>query len=77
MLWGDGHVDATDKQRRADFDNISPPDYLLGFNEPDCAGNGNSADLKPSTAATLWNGAFKEKVGSNTIVGSPSPCGKS
>ncbi|MCJ1445695.1 MAG: hypothetical protein MMC23_006200 [Stictis urceolatum] len=73
-LWGGGHVDSTDAERHSQLLALSTkPDWLLGFNEPDC-GPRASANLQPEDAAKVWNSDLKLKIGSNAKVGSPAPC---
>ncbi|KAF5692084.1 glycoside superfamily [Fusarium denticulatum] len=46
MLWGGGHNVQEDAKRFASFQKLaSTPQYLLGFNEPDCTGQDTSANL--------------------------------
>ncbi|WVW87143.1 hypothetical protein I302_109200 [Kwoniella bestiolae CBS 10118] len=74
MLWGAGTVDSTDSSRLDVFKAItSAPQYIMGFEEPDCSTWG-SANIDVSTAAGLWNtliGPFKAK--GSTLI-SPSMC---
>ncbi|WWC66085.1 uncharacterized protein I303_108707 [Kwoniella dejecticola CBS 10117] len=74
MLWGAGTVDSTDASRLDVFKAISStPQYIMGFEEPDCSTWG-SANIDVSTAAGLWNtliGPWKAK--GSTLI-SPSMC---
>lgn len=43
MLWGAGTVDSTDASRLASFKALSStPEYIIGFEEPDCSTPGSS-----------------------------------
>lgn len=43
MLWGAGTVDSTDASRLAAFKALtSTPEYIIGFEEPDCSTPGSS-----------------------------------
>ncbi|KAG5220304.1 Glyco-hydro-cc domain-containing protein [Salix suchowensis] len=54
MLWGAGTVDAQDAKRYAQFKKLtSPPPYVLGFEEPDCEGNG-SAGMSVDDGVYQW-----------------------
>jgi hypothetical protein len=47
--------------------------YVLGFEEPDCAAGGGSAGIDVGTAAALWNQVVAPK-GVGALLGSPSMC---
>lgn len=43
MLWGAGTVDSTDASRLAAFQALTTaPQYIIGFEEPDCSTSGSS-----------------------------------
>ncbi|WWC73899.1 uncharacterized protein I206_107871 [Kwoniella pini CBS 10737] len=74
MLWGDGDVDAADASRLAVFKAITTaPQYIMGFEEPDCSTYGSS-NIAVGAAAALWNALIgKWKAQGSTLL-SPSMC---
>ncbi len=74
MLWGDGTADAQDAKRYAQFQKLpSPPPYVLGFEEPDCEGNG-SAGMSVDDGVYQWEKMIAPLKASGTKLGSPAMC---
>ncbi|KAL4258327.1 Alkali-sensitive linkage protein [Pleurotus pulmonarius] len=74
MLWGDGTADAQDAKRYAQFQKLpSPPPYVLGFEEPDCEGNG-SAGMSVDNGVYQWEKMIAPLKASGTKLGSPAMC---
>lgn len=79
MLWGDGHRGSlqNDASRFAQFTSTwsasHAPDYVLGFNEPDCSSS-DSSDLAVSTAASVWNRYLAPLGNVGTLLVSPAMC---
>lgn len=75
MLWGGGTADSTDATRLADFRSLTwQPDYVLGFEEPDCKSGSGSADMSVASAAKLWNELIVPHGERGALLGSPSMC---
>lgn len=76
MLWGDGTADAQDAKRYAQFKKLaSPPPFVLGFEEPDCEGNG-SAGMSVDDGVYQWEKMIAPLKASGTKLGSPAMCSK-
>ncbi|WWC92615.1 uncharacterized protein L201_007574 [Kwoniella dendrophila CBS 6074] len=74
MLWGAGNVDGTDSTRLNVFKAITTaPQYILGFEEPDCSTWG-SANVDVGTAAALWNSLIGPWKAKGSTLLSPSMC---
>lgn len=75
MLWGSGHNGNEDAKRFAEFQKMTTvPEYLLGFNEPDCTGWDTSANMDVSEGTSLWNSMIVPKGNEGALLGSPSMC---
>ncbi|KAJ7678904.1 glycosyl hydrolase catalytic core-domain-containing protein [Mycena polygramma] len=75
MLWGGGSADSTDASRLAQFKKISAaPQYMLGFEEPDCAAGGGSAGMSVSDGVQIWEQYIAPFKSKGTKLGSPSMC---
>ncbi|KAL2213641.1 hypothetical protein CC79DRAFT_1352472 [Sarocladium strictum] len=75
MLWGDGQNGPQDSKRFSDFSNMKEtPNYLLGFNEPDCSGQDISAHMGVPDGVRVWNQMIVPKGNSGALLGSPSMC---
>lgn len=75
MLWGDGQNGPEDAARYAEFQKgIPQPDYLLGFNEPDCSGEDTSADMTVAEGVSEWNQYIAPYGDNGALLGSPSMC---
>ncbi|KAF4338637.1 hypothetical protein FBEOM_7454 [Fusarium beomiforme] len=75
MLWGNGHNGQQDAERFARFQTLKKaPQYLLGFNEPDCKGQDTSANMKVDDAVNLWNQMIVPHGNKGALLGSPSMC---
>ncbi|KAH8171774.1 glycosyl hydrolase catalytic core domain-containing protein [Sarocladium implicatum] len=75
MLWGNGQNGPKDAQRFSDFRNMEEtPEYLLGFNEPDCSGQDISANMGVSDGVKVWNEMIVPKGNQGALLGSPSMC---
>jgi hypothetical protein len=74
MLWGNGTVDAQDKERLTTFEDLSTvPDYVLGFEEPDCDSSG-SADMSVHDGVSKWESLIAPLGKKGSKLGSPSMC---
>lgn len=74
MLWGDGTADAQDAKRYTLFKKLAaPPPYVLGFEEPDCEGNG-SAGMSVDDGVYQWEKMIAPLKASGTKLGSPAMC---
>lgn len=74
MLWGDGEHTALDGQRFRDFQNLhETPQYVLGFNEPDCPGP-DSASMSVDKGVSVWNRYIAPKGRAGALLGSPAMC---
>jgi hypothetical protein len=57
MLWGGGYVDGTDAERFEAFKSLEgQPEFIIAFEEPDCAAGGGSAGMD------IWSGAFPQSI---------------
>jgi len=75
MLWGGGNADSTDASRLAAFKKITnAPQYMLGFEEPDCASGGGSAGTSVSDGVQVWEQYIAPFKAKGTKLGSPSMC---
>jgi len=75
MLWGGGNADSTDASRFAAFKKITnAPQYMLGFEEPDCASGGGSAGMSVSDGVQIWEQYIAPFKAKGTKLGSPSMC---
>jgi hypothetical protein len=75
MLWGDGQNGDEDAKRFKEFQaGIPQPQYLLGFNEPDCTGRDTSANMNIKNGYQYWNQYIAPKGNSGALLGSPSMC---
>lgn len=75
MLWGDGDNGEEDQKRWQEFQTLSEaPQYLLGFNEPDCQGADTSASMTVEKAVQVWNDNIVPWGEKGSLLGSPSMC---
>ncbi|KAK7757535.1 hypothetical protein SLS62_000550 [Diatrype stigma] len=75
MLWGSGNNGEQDAARFAAFQQLSSaPQYLLGFNEPDCSGADTSANMSVDEGVSLWNQLIAPWGDQGSLLGSPSMC---
>ncbi|KAF4986816.1 hypothetical protein FGRMN_10663 [Fusarium graminum] len=75
MLWGSGKNGPQDSKRFTAFKNLEEePQYVLGFNEPDCSGQDTSAKMTVSKGVSLWNSLIVPKGNSGALLGSPAMC---
>jgi len=75
MLWGVGTADSTDATRLAQFKRItSAPQYVLGYEEPDCPPGSGSAGLSVSAGVSDWNALIAPLGKKGSLLGSPSMC---
>ncbi|EXF75866.1 hypothetical protein CFIO01_11381 [Colletotrichum fioriniae PJ7] len=75
MLWGNGQNGPRDSKRFSDFGKLTEtPQYLLGFNEPDCKGQDTSANMKVSNAVEVWNNRIAPYGSKGSLIGSPAMC---
>ncbi|KAJ6531889.1 glycosyl hydrolase catalytic core-domain-containing protein [Mycena capillaripes] len=75
MLWGGGSADSADASRLAAFKKITQaPQYMLGFEEPDCASGGGSAGMSVSEGVQIWEQYIAPFKAKGTKLGSPSMC---
>jgi hypothetical protein len=78
MLWGGGGADSADASRLAAFKKITQaPQYMLGFEEPDCASGGGSAGMSVSDGVQIWEQYIAPFKAKGTKLGSPSMCSTS
>ncbi|ADV21461.1 hypothetical protein I305_03533 [Cryptococcus gattii E566] len=74
MLWGAGTVDSTDASRLAAFKALtSTPEYIIGFEEPDCSTPGSS-NIAVADAASLWDSTIAPWKAKGSTLISPSMC---
>lgn len=80
VLWGDGHVDAQDRQRFEYFRDVTSKrtdlPYVMGFYEPDCNTFGSSNIPNVDHAVELWEKLVAPLKARGTKLGSPSMCSK-
>ncbi|KAF7336698.1 Glyco-hydro-cc domain-containing protein [Mycena venus] len=75
MLWGGGSADGTDASRLAAFEQITQaPQYMLGFEEPDCPSGGGSAGMSVADGVASWEKNIAPFKAKGTKLGSPSMC---
>ena len=75
MLWGDGTVDAQDKERLTVFEDLSTvPTYVLGYEEPDCDSGSGSADMSVHDGVSKWESLIAPLGKKGSKLGSPSMC---
>ncbi|KAK5996163.1 hypothetical protein PT974_04591 [Cladobotryum mycophilum] len=75
MLWGAGNNGKQDAARFQEFQHLSSaPQYLLGFNEPDCSGADTSANIAVDKGVSLWNSMIVPWGQKGSLLGSPSMC---
>ncbi|KAJ7030429.1 glycosyl hydrolase catalytic core-domain-containing protein [Mycena alexandri] len=75
MLWGGGSADGADSSRLAAFEKITTaPQYMLGFEEPDCPSGGGSAGMSVSEGVSVWEAHIAPFKAKGTKLGSPSMC---
>lgn len=78
MLWGSGKVDATDAKRLAQFKRLvsssSRPQFVLGYEEPDCVSGSGSSGMSVDEGVRLWEALIAPLRKRGTKVGSPSMC---
>ncbi|WVQ75762.1 hypothetical protein IAR50_005393 [Cryptococcus sp. DSM 104548] len=74
MLWGAGTVDDTDASRLAAFQAITDtPQWIIGFEEPDCSTDGSS-NIGVSDAVTIWENNIAQWKSKGSLLLSPSMC---
>lgn len=75
MLWGNGTVDAQDKERLTAFEDLSTvPAYVLGYEEPDCESGSGSADMSVHDGVSKWESLIAPLGKKGSKLGSPSMC---
>lgn len=75
MLWGNGTVDAQDKERLTAFEDLSTvPAYVLGYEEPDCDSGSGSADMSVHDGVSKWESLIAPLGKKGCKLGSPSMC---
>ncbi|KAJ6513161.1 glycosyl hydrolase catalytic core-domain-containing protein [Mycena sanguinolenta] len=75
MLWGGGTADSTDASRLAAFSDITQaPQYMIGFEEPDCPSGGGSAGMSVSEGVSVWESKIAPFQSKGTKLVSPSMC---
>lgn len=75
MLWGAGHADGQDSARLAAFKSLTyTPEYVIGFEEPDCPAGSGSAGIDVATAAQVWNEYVAPLGEKGSVLLSPSMC---
>lgn len=75
MLWGSGNNGQEDASRFAEFQDLTDaPQFLLGFNEPDCSGADVSANMDVGQGVQLWNDLITPWGEKGSLLGSPSMC---
>lgn len=78
MLWGSGHADATDAKRLKQFQRLSSsssrPQYVLGYEEPDCKSGGGSSGMSVDQGVKEWEALIAPLKRRGTKIGSPSMC---
>jgi hypothetical protein len=77
MLWGDGTVSDGDALRYQEFLNLTTtPQYILGYEEPDCSPP-DSSDIASDKGAEVWNEVIAPWAEKGSLLGSPSMCSTS
>jgi hypothetical protein len=75
MLWGNGTIDAQDKERLTAFEDLSTvPAYVLGYEEPDCDSGSGSADMSVHDGVSKWESLIAPLGRKGSKLGSPSMC---
>jgi hypothetical protein len=75
MLWGGGDADSTDASRLAAFKDITQaPQYMIGFEEPDCPSGGGSAGMSVAEGVSAWEQYIAPFQAKGTKLVSPSMC---
>ncbi|WVQ99352.1 hypothetical protein IAU59_006485 [Kwoniella sp. CBS 9459] len=75
MIWGGGSADGVDAARLEAFKNLAHvPEYIIGFEEPDCAAGSGSAGMDVQTAISIWNQYVVPKGEAGSILVGPSMC---
>ncbi|KAF9533732.1 hypothetical protein CPB83DRAFT_406199 [Crepidotus variabilis] len=75
MLWGDGTADRQDADRLATFKKLTTvPQFLLGFEEPDCASGHGSAGMTVQQGVDAWEKYIAPMKAKGALLGSPSMC---
>jgi Glycosyl hydrolase catalytic core len=75
MLWGGGHADPTDASRLTLFKEMTTaPEYVLGFEEPDCPSGSGSAGMSVSDGVSLWESLIAPLKSKGTLLVSPAMC---
>ena len=75
MLWGNGTVDAQDKERLTAFEDLlTVPAYVLGYEEPDCDSGSGSADMSVHDGVSKWESLIAPLGKKGSKLGSPSMC---
>lgn len=75
MLWGIGQNGEEDAKRFSEFQQgIPQPEYLLGFNEPDCNGADTSANMNVDQGVQNWNQYIAPYGANGAKLGSPAMC---
>ena len=75
MLWGNGTLDAQDRERLNAFEDLSTvPAYVLGYEEPDCGSGSGSADMSVHDGVSKWESLIAPLGRKGSKLGSPSMC---
>ncbi|WWC89405.1 uncharacterized protein L201_004329 [Kwoniella dendrophila CBS 6074] len=75
MIWGGGTADGDDASRLAAFKDMNyVPQYIIGFEEPDCPAGSGSAGMDVNTAISIWNQYVVPKGEAGSILVGPSMC---
>lgn len=78
MLWGVGTADSTDASRLAQFKQITTaPQYVLGYEEPDCPPGSGSAGVSVSAGVADWQSLIAPLGKKGSLLGSPAECSTS
>lgn len=78
MLWGAGTAGRQDADRLKAFERLrSVPEYVLGFEEPDCPPGSGSAGVSVSQGVSKWEALVAPLKAKGAKVGSPSMCSES
>ncbi|KAH6913205.1 glycosyl hydrolase catalytic core-domain-containing protein [Coprinopsis sp. MPI-PUGE-AT-0042] len=75
MLWGGGAADGQDTARLEAFKALKTiPQYVLGFEEPDCPSGSGWAGMSVAAAVDKWECLIAPMKRNGTRFGSPSMC---
>jgi hypothetical protein len=75
MLWGGGGADSQDASRLSQFRALTKaPQYVLGYEEPDCPSGAGSAGMSVADGVALWEQLIAPMAAKGTLLGSPSMC---